>query len=405
MKRIRYLMVLGSILLGSVSGGEEWRWTRIAWEAAGVYSVVALPDSPHVVYAVIDWGVPPEYQGVHKSRDGGFSWSFLDQSQNPAFCARVSLDPKNSAAVYCGTSTQVWNPYGWPWRSLDAGATWQRTDRNMTRYVVSPWEEGVILGVISYTALYGLFMSTDDGHTWRLICDGGEIGFGSEWARFHGSDSLTIVAPFIEPQTSTYGLGVSRDGGGTRTWETWPIPVAGGQILFDPARPSTLYMHGRYWDHGRVTRSDDGGHTWEPMDEGLPVGGATVELGHTHGHAGELFAARTDGLWLWTKRVGGEGAPLAKAGRVRIEGVSPRPFRERVRVRFACEPSGFVHAAVYSVEGRLVRSLMEDRPVVGSHLLTWDGLTSSGLPAGPGVYVVRVRGSSTSAEALVIRVP
>lgn len=452
MKNVTNLMMLGTILLVSASRGDEWSWKRIAWEGVAVVSVVALPDSPHVVYAVINWGVPSEHYGVYKSADGGVTWRFLDQSGNAAFLGHVTVDPKNSAAVYCGTSTQVGNPYGWPWRSLDAGETWQRTSDPMTRYIVSPWEEGVILGVISHSLLYGLFMSTDDGQTWRVISSGGEIAFGSEWARFHGSDPGTIVAPYIGPETETYGLGVSRDGGATwelavpgwvivgldqdtsdhshwvvsgvsvpftrerlsiiaesfddwRTWETWPASAAGGQILFDPATPSTMYMHGRYWDHDRVTRSDDGGHTWEPMGDGLALGWATVELAHAYGHPGELLAARTDGLWLWTNRVVAEEAPLAKAGRVRIEAVSPCPFRDRVTAYLSCEVPGVVHVAVYSLEGRLVRTLMEDRTVAGSHLLTWDGLTSSGLPAGPGAYVVRVASSGNAAEALVIRVP
>lgn len=139
------------------------------------------------------------------------------------------------------------------------------------------------------------------------------------------------------------------------------------------------------------------------MNEGLPNVNYYCEIAPVRDRPGELLLARWDGLWLWTDRVVAEEAPVAKAGVLRIEAVRPSPFRDRVTARFVCGVPGVVSAAVYSLEGRLVRTLMEDTIVAGSGGLTWDGITSSGLAAAPGAYVLRVQSQGSLAEALLIR--
>jgi hypothetical protein len=49
-----------------------------------------------------------------------------------------------------------------------------------------------------------------------------------------------------------------------------------------------------------------------------------------------------------------------------------------------------VHAVVYDVMGRTVRTVFDGRLPAGRHLLDWNGRTRSGRPAAAGIYFLRV---------------
>lgn len=68
----------------------------------------------------------------------------------------------------------------------------------------------------------------------------------------------------------------------------------------------------------------------------------------------------------------------------------PNPFNPRANVRFANPRDGGVSLAVYDLQGRRVRSLVQAVLPRGDHLVEWDGLTDRGQPAGSGVYLVRL---------------
>jgi hypothetical protein len=104
-------------------------------------------------------------------------------------------------------------------------------------------------------------------------------------------------------------------------------------------------------------------------------------------------------------------ADVSRAGRltfhgpveVRYQGVAgltgpvlrqnlPNPFRHATRVRFGLDRDAPVTIRVYSVQGRLVRSLAEaERYPRGFHELEWDGRDGSGQVMAAGVYTVHLQ--------------
>jgi hypothetical protein len=70
----------------------------------------------------------------------------------------------------------------------------------------------------------------------------------------------------------------------------------------------------------------------------------------------------------------------------------PNPFTASTVVRYQAPAPFFAHVAVFDAAGRIVRRLA-DRMLDASGTLTWDGRTTSGAPAVPGIYFVRVEGS------------
>jgi len=107
-----------------------------------------------------------------------------------------------------------------------------------------------------------------------------------------------------------------------------------------------------------------------------------------------------------TLTVGSTGAD----DRVPSEAVSygnyPNPFRPTTRIAFSVPRTTLVTARVYSVDGRLVRTLAEERTYgAGRHTVRWDGRTGDGDPAPTGVYffVLKAGNQELSGKMLLLR--
>ena len=69
---------------------------------------------------------------------------------------------------------------------------------------------------------------------------------------------------------------------------------------------------------------------------------------------------------------------------------SPNPFRESSQLSFSLAKAGPVTLAIYSVDGRRVRSLVNGVREPGEYHVRWDGRSGDGRPVGAGVYYVRL---------------
>jgi hypothetical protein len=78
----------------------------------------------------------------------------------------------------------------------------------------------------------------------------------------------------------------------------------------------------------------------------------------------------------------------------------PNPFRGAVGLGLALPRPGPALVRVYAVNGRHVRTLLEDRMPAGNYLLRWDGRDDAGRECMGGVYVIR----ATADESTVARV-
>ena len=81
------------------------------------------------------------------------------------------------------------------------------------------------------------------------------------------------------------------------------------------------------------------------------------------------------------------GAPLAEPR------VAPNPLRTAAQLAFATARDGRVSVAIYAVDGRQVRTLLDEvQTPAGSHALTFDGRADSGALLCAGLYFYRIRG-------------
>lgn len=84
----------------------------------------------------------------------------------------------------------------------------------------------------------------------------------------------------------------------------------------------------------------------------------------------------------------------------------PNPFGTGTTIRYSLPHEGKVQLRVYNVEGRVVRTLVDDTVAAGLHAVTWDGRDSGGARLSSGVYFYRLiadgRGTLTR-KALFLR--
>ena len=147
----------------------------------------------------------------------------------------------------------------------------------------------------------GLFRSPDAGLTWEPVRSLNDHATTAAWQPAGGSLSLHSIhvqrRGRILCAVSAGGAYRSDDGGAT--WspindgvraDFLPSPAAASghcvhRLIAHPARPDRLYQQ----NHCGVYRSDDGGTSWTDISEGLPSG---------FGYAVATDAADPDSLWV-----------------------------------------------------------------------------------------------------------
>jgi hypothetical protein len=73
-----------------------------------------------------------------------------------------------------------------------------------------------------------------------------------------------------------------------------------------------------------------------------------------------------------------------------FEHVAPNPFPDRTSLVFALARESPVDLSIYSIDGRLVRTLVRDVLPAGRHVLEWDRRSGQGDRVGSGLYIVRL---------------
>ncbi|MBN1426641.1 right-handed parallel beta-helix repeat-containing protein, partial [Candidatus Fermentibacteria bacterium] len=86
-----------------------------------------------------------------------------------------------------------------------------------------------------------------------------------------------------------------------------------------------------------------------------------------------------------------------------VEAVRPNPARETATIVLSLPAAGHAEVAVFDMQGRLMKTLLNEERPAGRALVEWDGTDESGRPLGAGVYLWKVRSvSGTAAGTLVL---
>jgi len=280
-KKISILfLILGILTLVSLSlvkaqeasppAYESEPWVKLGGPPGGVgYDIRMRPDSPDVMF------VTDVAAGVHKSVDGGNTW-FQANTGIPAdatggvpiFC--LTIDPHNYDTIWAGTYLS-----GHIYRSTDNGATWEARDTDITHdgrswrgITVDPNDPNIvyIAGEVSSWMFDGeggqtlgeVYKSTDAGATWNLIWTGENL------ARY----------VWVDPRNSDR------------------LYVSTGIFDRDPANSD---KDNGVWGGVGILRSDDGGISWEVLNEKNGLNGIIVPSIFMHPENPDILIAAVTG--------------------------------------------------------------------------------------------------------------
>jgi hypothetical protein len=129
--------------------------------------------------------------------------------------------------------------------------------------------------------------------------------------------------------------------------------------------------------------------------ESTPAGpgggpGVDVGLGTFYGRA-ELLADMLKVFGCPVQTSVANGSPVGGASYVTmLMPPAPNPFNPETAVSFSLATKGQVNLAVYDVQGRRVRTLVNDVREAGPHVVRWDGMNDAGQSVASGMYFTRM---------------
>ena len=233
-----------------------------------------------------------------RSTDGWATWSVSDQLLGMQSVYGVAVDARGERPrLFASTHSEHWGPaVAW---SDDLGETWSEVREAPVAFpsdvgasVERVWQiqpgpanqPGVVWAGTEPAAL---FRSADGGESFTLVRSLWDHPHRPQWMPGFGGQALHTVIPHPHnPQRlliaiSAGGAYATDDGG-----ETWSASNSGVEAEFmppgqrypefgqcvhkidrSPLDPEQLFMQ----NHGGVYRSDDGGRSWSPIDDGLPA--------------------------------------------------------------------------------------------------------------------------------------
>lgn len=203
--------------------------------------------------------------GVFVSHDGGRNWNrtILGLPEN----AKINAVASTHQAIVVGTGRDG------VFASVDAGRTWRPANNGLTSLQIrrlAVYEGRVFAGTNG-----GLFVSEDQGSSWRHLTGTGQI------------NGITILEGNIYA-ADLQGVILSKDRG--RTWRRILATGVPHNLSNDCASVfAMLYNDG-------VKKTTDGGATWKSAQSGLPsdLSQYTFQILHV---GGVLFAGQWSGIY------------------------------------------------------------------------------------------------------------
>ena len=208
----------------STDAGKHWK--RVT-PISSVYSLTFDPLNPSLLYAS---GRDPDEPTVHKTTDGGDSWSFVRLTGlGLTWINQLALDPIVPTNLYA-SNNGGFNRGGIS-KSTDAGRTWKQANLAETR-ILSLTHDPHTSSMLYVTGSDGVLKSTDGGDHWIDLSNG-----------LNRSDVQCLA---IDPtSTTTLFAGTfdrlfkSTDGG--LSWALANLNRNIVSVAIDPGNPATVY--------------------------------------------------------------------------------------------------------------------------------------------------------------------
>ena len=281
---VRNSVSVGDGVYRSTDAGETWRHVGLV-RTERIARILVHPRDGNTAYVCATGHLFDDHddRGVYQTKDAGNSWQKVLFVAPDTGCADLAMDPTDPSILYAGMWQVRRSPFfftsGGPnsglHRSTDGGATWTRLKKDLPAgdlgriaLSVSPVNPKIVYAVIE-SRRTALFQSQDGGDNWT------EVNSSSHVSERPFYFSVVVADPKSAGRVYKPGLrlAVSDDGG-----KTWGVLGAAGALSpnyhsdvhalwVNPRNPDVLVIG----TDGGIYTSSDRGSTWRFV-ESLPVG-------------------------------------------------------------------------------------------------------------------------------------
>lgn len=270
----------GDGIYRSTDGGQSWENKGLT-ASEHISKIIVHPDNSNVVWVAAQgplWSKGGQ-RGLYKTTDGGKTWSKTLGDEEWTGVTDLLIDPRNPDVLYAATWQRHrtvaaylgGGPKSGLHKSTDGGQTWTALKKGLpagnmgkTGLAISPFNPDVIYAAIELDRLKGgVYMSADQGASWVKQSDAVSGGTGPHYyqelyASPHEEGKLFLMSNYVQ---------VSEDHGKTfTTMNEKNKHVDSHAMAFKPSDPDYVL----FGTDGGLYESFDGTQSWQFV-ENLPI--------------------------------------------------------------------------------------------------------------------------------------
>ena len=318
-------------------------------------------------------------RGLYLSSDNGNIWKMLDNEL--LYYPILSLVVKGTN-IFAGTSSTG------IFKSTNNGLTWNRVNTGLTQFKIKSLATNGINIYAGSDSGY-VFYSSNNGLSWNSI----RIGFTK-----YSVYSLIAIGSHL--YAATYGDGVFYSSNYGANWKKiddgFKNSLAKVAYVFND--DNIFFIGTNYGDISLLSNDT----SWTDVSDGL------AQYSHIKSvtlHDSILFVGtwRT-GFSIWRRPLS-ELITIKIPSQLTLEQNNPNPFNSNTEFKYGIPKDGNVIFRIYDIQGQLVKNLVSDFEIAGSHTISWDGRDESGIDVFTGVYICRIQFEGQSLSKKMFFVP
>jgi len=391
----------------STDGGNTWT-PIIDWPRAD-FRGVGLADSSNISFYTFGGDIT-------YSNDAGNTFSFPNNVNLPTIKAIEGIEFYDANIGFYGVQL------GQIAKTIDGGTTWYKTNVTGQLETVrgfSFYDQNTMWACARYGIIY---KSTDGGENWTQVADldasslyainflNDQIGYtageggkiykctdgGINWTEIDSvGDSRLHVIEFLDNSTGfVVGydgiIGKTNDGG-----NTWDVIDTLGYIndttAIDELWDIEFVSSTEGWigggssigENGVFYHTTDAGNTWNKYDSpnGRTVRGLKF-ISPTYGWA----AGAKGSIFKYDISSGIDENITGLLNSFELYSNYPNPFNPGTNIEYYLNISGNAILSIYDIQGRKIRTLVEENQNPGSYHYYWDSKNENGLTVSSGTY-------------------
>ena len=236
----------------SVDGGASWSNDNYGLAGPAIFQISVHPTESSTVYAGTS-------DGVFRSTNGGRTWSASNNGLNGQRVTAIVIDPLTPSTVYVAINAFGGGGINGVYKSTDGGNNWNFQSNG----IINPNVQGLAIDPVAPTTLYaatldGIFKTTDGGDNWARTGSGGPVTPFALAVDPH--NHTTVYATDVSP----FASGIFRSTNAGATWQQVGLSETGGGqfVKVSPHTPGLVFAT---MSIGGIFKSVDGGNNWSPF--------------------------------------------------------------------------------------------------------------------------------------------